>query len=107
MEFLSGGLYKATIHRVVQPPIDQRNHTRLGVMYFGIPKDNVKLVPVSGSPVLDRVGAKRRFEDEKAPTSESWRKYRTTSYGKVTLRQSEEAGIEEEYMNGIVIKHYN
>jgi isopenicillin N synthase-like dioxygenase len=107
MEFISGGLYKATIHRVVQPPIDQRDYTRLGVMYFGIPEDQVKLVPVSGSPVLDKIGVKRRFEDETAPTSEAWRKYRTTSYGTVTLRQSEEVGVEEEYMNGIVIKHYN
>ena len=107
MEFLSGGFYKATIHRVVQPPVDQRDCVRLGIIYFGVPEDQVKLVPVSGSSVLDQVGAKRRIEDEKAPTSEEWRKHLTASYGKVELKKGEEEGVEEEYMNGIVIKHYN
>ena len=41
MEFLSGGHYRATIHRVVQPPPDQRGHTRLGAFYFAIPDDAV------------------------------------------------------------------
>jgi len=31
MEFLTGGAYKATIHRVIQPPEDQRDRARLGV----------------------------------------------------------------------------
>jgi isopenicillin N synthase-like dioxygenase len=109
MEFLSGGLYKATIHRVVQPPEDQRERTRLGVIYFAMSEDQVKLVPVSGSPVLEKVGTKRRFEDEKAPGVEAWRKYRTASYGTVTLVKGDQEGVEEEYMpvNGIAIKHYN
>ncbi|KZT08200.1 Clavaminate synthase-like protein [Laetiporus sulphureus 93-53] len=39
MEFLSGGFYKPTIHRVVQPPEDQRGRTRLApgrVMAYGL-----------------------------------------------------------------------
>jgi len=31
MEFLTGGAYKATIRRVVQPPEEQRDRARLGV----------------------------------------------------------------------------
>ena len=34
MEFLSGGFYKGTIHRVRQPPADQQGYPRLGVFYF-------------------------------------------------------------------------
>lgn len=106
MEFISGGFYKATIHRVVQPPVDQRGYTRLGVFYFAIPDDNVKLVPISGSSVLDKVGVRRRFEDENAPTAETWRKGRTSAYGKSPLKKSEEQGVEEELINGVLVKHY-
>lgn len=107
MEFLSGGFYKATIHRVFQPPEDQRSYTRLGVIYFASPDENVKLLPVSGSPVLDQVGIRRRFEDENAPIVESYRKGRTASYGTTTLKQSEVNGVEVEVVSGVVVKHYN
>ena len=107
MEFLSGGFYKATIHRVFQPPRDQRGHTRLGIVYFVSPDEDVKLTPVSGSPVLDRIGIRRHFEDEAAPTVGSYRKGRTASYGKITLRKGQEEGIEEEVVSGVVVKHYN
>ncbi|KAI0689339.1 hypothetical protein BC835DRAFT_1407866 [Cytidiella melzeri] len=106
MEFLSGGFYKATIHRVIQPPLDQRGYTRLGVFYFAIPEDDIRLVPVSGSPVLDKVGVRRRFDDADAPTAEVWRKARTAAYGTTSLKKSAEKGIEEELINGILVKHY-
>ena len=57
MEFLSGGFYKATIHRVVQPPADQRGLIRLGMYYFALADDDVKLTPVD-SPVLQRKGSR-------------------------------------------------
>ncbi|KAI0089600.1 Clavaminate synthase-like protein [Irpex rosettiformis] len=107
MEFLSGGFYKATIHRVIQPPVDQRGHTRLGIIYFGSPDENVKLLPASESSVLERVGICRRFEDKDAPTVGSYRTGRTASYGTVTLKQSEEKDIEVEVVSGVVVKHYN
>ena len=107
MEFLSGGYYKATIHRVVQPPADQRGYTRLGAFYFAIPDDDVKLAPFAESPVLQREGIKRRFDDELAPTAEVWRKGRTAAYGKTELKKGQEKGVEEEYINGVLVKHYN
>ncbi|KAI0342235.1 Clavaminate synthase-like protein [Trametopsis cervina] len=107
MEFISGGFYKATIHRVIQPPADQRGYTRLGVFYFAIPDDNVRLVPVANSPVLEKVGVKRRFEDHQAPTAEIWRKGRTSAYGKSELKKGQESGVEEETINGVVVKHYS
>ncbi|KAM6501199.1 hypothetical protein JOM56_004213, partial [Amanita muscaria] len=87
MEFLSGGFYRATIHRVIQPPPDQRSYTRLGVFYFD---DNVKLVPFTQSPVLQSVGINKRFDDS--------RKGRTSAYGQSELKVASSAtNVEEEY----------
>ncbi|KAL0571694.1 hypothetical protein V5O48_010271 [Marasmius crinis-equi] len=102
MEFLSGGIYRATIHRVVQPPPDQRNKERLGVYYFALSDDNVKLAPVVPNP------RERRFEHGKEPTMEVWRKERTSRYGQSELRMApgKEGREEEEEIGGIVVKHY-
>ncbi|KAF9451060.1 Clavaminate synthase-like protein [Macrolepiota fuliginosa MF-IS2] len=105
MEFLSGGFYRATIHRVVQPPPDQQSYTRLGAFYFAMSDDNIRLAPLTQSPVLQRVGVKRRFEDDKTPTMEQWRKGRTTAYGQSELTKNGE--VEEEMINGVLVKHYN
>ncbi|KAE9405499.1 Clavaminate synthase-like protein [Gymnopus androsaceus JB14] len=108
MDFLSGGFYRATIHRVVQPPPDQRQYTRLGIFYFCMPDDDVKLAPLVASPLLQRVGIKRRFEkDEDAPLVAEWRKSRTSAYGQSVLSKSKEKGVEEEVIAGVVVKHYN
>lgn len=106
MEFLSGGYYKATIHRVVQPPEDQRGYTRLGLYYFALPSDDVKLVPVSDSPVLKKSGIHRHIEDADAPTSVAWRKGRTAAYGTTQLKPGKERNTEEEIIEGVVVKHY-
>ncbi|KAF5393085.1 hypothetical protein D9757_001267 [Collybiopsis confluens] len=108
MELLSGGLYRATIHRVIQPPKDQRSYTRLGIFYFSLANDDVKLAPLAESPVLQRVGIKRRFPDSEAPTSKEWRKARTAAYGQSDLKESRtEKGVEEELiLSGVVVKHY-
>ncbi|EPT02050.1 hypothetical protein FOMPIDRAFT_1119271 [Fomitopsis schrenkii] len=106
MDFLSGGFYKGTIHRVVQPPPDQRGYTRLGVFYFCMPDDEMKLVPFAESPVLQRIGIQRRCADEDAPTMLAWRKGRTSAYGQTELK-SKERGVEEEVINGVVVKHWN
>ena len=107
MEFLSGGYYRATIHRVVQPPVDQQGYTRLGAFYFAIPDDAVKLAPLTESPILQREGVKRRFDDSRAPTAEVWRKSRTAAYGQSQLKKGDQEGVEEEYISGVLVKHYN
>ncbi|KAK0629504.1 hypothetical protein B0T17DRAFT_486432 [Bombardia bombarda] len=56
LEFLTNGFLKSSIHRVVAPPPDQADINRLGVLYFLRPEDNVELVPVQGSAVLERLG---------------------------------------------------
>ncbi|KXN82755.1 hypothetical protein AN958_02194 [Leucoagaricus sp. SymC.cos] len=104
-EFLTGGLYRATRHRtltwqstyqVTQPPPDQRGHTRAGAFYFAFPDDSTPL-----SPVLQRVGIRYRFEDEKAPTAEQWHKVRISSYGPSDVTKKD-----EQLITGVDVKHY-
>lgn len=89
LEFLSGGFYKPTIHRVLQPPADWRNCCRLGVFYFCGPDRDTKLIPHESSPVLKRVGIHRLCQDKDAPTMDEWRKGRTIWYGRVELTMKE------------------
>ncbi|KAL0572717.1 hypothetical protein V5O48_009252 [Marasmius crinis-equi] len=108
LEFISGGFYKATIHRTVQPPPDQRNVTRLGVAYFNHFDDDVKLVPV----VSQQADIKRGFEDDKALTVKEWRMRRTLGYGNTKTELKEgamhgESKVQEEVIGGVVVKHYN
>ncbi|EPQ50556.1 Clavaminate synthase-like protein [Gloeophyllum trabeum ATCC 11539] len=105
LEFLSGGFYKATIHRVVQPPPSQQGHARLGLFFFGMPDDNVVLKPLNESPVLQRVGIRKRFEEDQAPTTEAWRKVRTSNYGVSEVKK--EGAVDVQILNGIVVAHYN
>ncbi|KAI1792652.1 Clavaminate synthase-like protein [Ganoderma leucocontextum] len=106
MEMLTGGFYKATIHRVVQPPRDQRGCTRLGAFYFAMCNDDVTLVPFTASPALQRVGVVRKIDDEDAPTMREWRKGRAKAYGLTELKRKDDV-VEEQVINGVVVKHYN
>jgi hypothetical protein len=38
---------------------------------------------------------------------EVWRKSRTSAYGQSDLKSGSEEGVEEEVINGVVVKHYN
>jgi hypothetical protein len=78
----------------------------LGTFYFALPDDDVKLAPVE-SPVLKRVGITKRFDEGSAPNVEAWRKARTSAYGQTELKKGKEVGVEEEVINGVLVKHYN
>ena len=98
MKLLSGSFYKPTIHRVVQPPIDQAKLERLGVFYFAMAADDIKLASVGGGGDNETV----------APTMGDWRKQRTGKYGKGTMKQSQTDGqVEEEVILGVTVKEYN
>lgn len=101
LSFLSGGRYPATIHRVVRPPPDQANFARVGVFYFAMPDDDVVLKEVEG------LSSNSDGENDKpAPTVEQWRRARTVAYGRSSLTRTEK-GVEEEQIQGVVVKHYN
>ncbi|KAF9486256.1 Clavaminate synthase-like protein [Pholiota conissans] len=106
LQLLSGGYYQATIHRVIQPPPDQRQYGRLGVFYFSMPDDNVTLAPLVESPVLQRAGLMKLADGVKPPTMVAWRQERTRTYGQIELKAAGN-GVEEEIIQGVVVKHYN
>ncbi|KAI5827872.1 Clavaminate synthase-like protein [Schizophyllum commune Tattone D] len=107
MEFLCGGYYPSTRHRVILPPSDQRNIARLGVFYFAMAADHMRLTPHEESEVLKRIGVRRLCPPGQEPTMEEWRTHRTKSYGTVELTQGREKNVEEEIVHGVVVKHYN
>ncbi|CDO77726.1 hypothetical protein BN946_scf184969.g77, partial [Trametes cinnabarina] len=106
MEFLSGGYYKATIHRVRQPPADQAGYPRLGVFYFTMADDDAVLKPRLESPVLKRAGVAPRFDLEHAPTMKQYRTGVTSAYGVSKLLKKDD-GTEEEVIHGVTVKHFN
>lgn len=77
------------------------------MFYFCTTNDDVKLAPLADSPVLKRVGITRRFEDGDAPTMGAWRRARTVAYGQSDLKPAGDKGVEEETINGVLVKHYN
>lgn len=108
VEFLSGGLCKATIHLVVQPPADQRDRTRLGLFYVYMADDAVKLAPLLDNPVPQREGVLRRFNDEEAPIRVEWRKGVTRAYGQTKLVMQDMQGtVEQETVLAVVVRHFN
>lgn len=57
MEFITGGLFKACLHRVIEPPEDQRNLKRLVIIYFCNPSKHSQLDPdLLNSKKLDELG---------------------------------------------------
>lgn len=99
LEFLTGGYYKAARHRVVLPPDDQRKYTRLGSYYFARPNDDVKLVPMVESPVLQREGIQKYWDDDEAPTMIKWGRDRTRVFGK--------QGVDGATINGVAVGYYD
>ena len=106
MEFLCGGYYPSTRHRVILPPSDQRNIARLGVFYFAMAADHMRLTAHEESEVLKRVGVRRLCPPGQEPTMEEWRRARTSAYGQTQLTRKG-GGVEEEEIGGVVVKHYN
>ncbi|KAH6999406.1 Clavaminate synthase-like protein [Ilyonectria destructans] len=107
-EWWTGGYYKATIHRVCQPPKDQRNQDRCGLFYFVVPNEEVKInTLLEDSPVLRAAGVERRFEPGTEPTSAQYRAARIGAYGTSALFTKKGSGVQEEVVGGVTTKHYN
>ncbi|KAJ8095772.1 hypothetical protein PM082_022879 [Marasmius tenuissimus] len=107
IEFLCGDYYPGTRHRVIRPPKDQRNCSRLGAFYFAMANDDVKSKPHAESPVLAKAGIKEFCEPEDAPTMKQWRTGVTAAYGRSNLTAGQEQEVEEEMIHGVLVKHFN
>jgi isopenicillin N synthase-like dioxygenase len=83
---LSGGVLKATRHRVIRPPDDQAGLVRYVLIHFARAKLDVRLDPIWESPVVKREG-KHAFQSridngEPAPTQGEWLEERIRRTGK-------------------------
>ncbi|KAF9513680.1 hypothetical protein BS47DRAFT_1343914 [Hydnum rufescens UP504] len=79
--FLSGGVFKAAMHRVVRPPEDQVHLRRIGLFHFSRALDGTLLLPLSQSPVAQKEG-KNMFEPgTQVLTTDEWERARTSVYG--------------------------
>ncbi|KAJ3572266.1 hypothetical protein NP233_g3195 [Leucocoprinus birnbaumii] len=109
MEFFTGRYYQATIHRVRQPPADQRGFSRVGLIYFVMPHDEEDLHPVVESPLVKQMDlTKMRFIGGKVPRMEEYRRTRIAGYGNTQpKRAGAREDIEEEDFGGVVVQHYN
>lgn len=91
----------------MQPPADQRGYPRVGLFYFALPDDNVRLFPSPGVTVVKGYNELGRIDFENPPTMEVLRKGRIAAYGKSKLDKGADEGTEVEYIAGVLIKHFN
>jgi isopenicillin N synthase-like dioxygenase len=97
MKWWTGDHFKAAVHRVVQPPADQRGHDRSGFFYFTVPNDNVVInTLLEESPVLRRAGVQKWFKEGEAPTSKEWCNNRIRVTGQKALFQNKNADQNKE-----------
>lgn len=88
MEFITGGYFKSTIHRVVSPPDDQKKFRRLVLIYFCGMKYPAVLDPEPlKSPKLKRLGFNKSSEWEKI-TFKEWDEEKGRLFGKSEVNDS-------------------
>ncbi|KAL4259063.1 Isopenicillin N synthase-like superfamily protein [Pleurotus pulmonarius] len=86
IEFLTGGILKASPHRVIEPPEDQRHLDRLGIFYFVPFLPDTILKPID-HPSIRKLGSNDVFEEYyalggKPITAEEWLVERSKLVGK-------------------------
>jgi hypothetical protein len=73
MLWWAGDYFKAAIHRVSEPPAEQKGHNRSSVFYFCVPNDDVIInTLLEESSVLREAGVKMAHKPENAPRSKEW-----------------------------------
>jgi len=98
-----------TAGRVRQPPSDQQNKDRVGLLYFCSAHDDVVLKPIAESPVVQQVNvSESRLLDGKFPTAGEYCKARVMAYGGTQpLKQGAQKWVDEEVVGGVLLRHYN
>ncbi|GAA5929921.1 uncharacterized protein JCM15063_004665 [Sporobolomyces koalae] len=100
LEFLTGSYFKSTIHRVVSPPADQRDHRRLGFIYFSAFKPNTIVDPSTlDSPKLKRLGLTKP-DNWDTITAREWEDRKVKTFGKAVINANEGDEPIPFYING-------
>lgn len=88
MEFITGGYFKSSIHRVMSPPDDQKQFKRLVIIYFCDPKYPAILDPEPlNSPKLRKLGYTKPAEWEKIDFAK-WDDEKGRLFGKKEVNDS-------------------
>ncbi|KAK6465165.1 hypothetical protein DFJ63DRAFT_8976 [Scheffersomyces coipomensis] len=88
LEFITGGYFKSSMHRVVSPPDDQRQFKRLVLIYFCDPKLTSIIDPEPlNSPKLKSLGYNKPKEWEKI-TFQQWDEEKGRLFGKKDVNDS-------------------
>jgi len=109
LEVVSGGHFKATLHKVAEPPADQLHEQRLSLVLFNGSKGDMRLKPAMESPLIQREGfvlSQGIFQNFKklmdagvpVPTNKEWREAQISTRVQSPL-QERLGGIKE--VNGI------
>ncbi|OQO06912.1 hypothetical protein B0A48_07478 [Cryoendolithus antarcticus] len=69
---LTAGVLRSNIHRVVSPPGEQGKETRMSLVYFARPEDEVVLKRLEGSKVIDQKATESGEEDGEWITAKEW-----------------------------------
>lgn len=109
----TGGYLKSSIHRVVAPPKDQAHINRLGVLYMVRIEDDIDLVPIQESPVLQEcglLGDKILGSDGRPVKAGEWVKNRVIknlgeSRDKEAVGDNEVSDVE--IIKGVKVKYFN
>ncbi|WVQ84258.1 hypothetical protein IAT38_006410 [Cryptococcus sp. DSM 104549] len=100
LEILSGGHFKATRHRVFEPPSDQAHEERLSLVLFNASEGHLRMKPCLESPLIQREGCVEEqgvYKEFKTvmdsgipvPTNKQWREAQVASIRDVTVAQKE------------------
>lgn len=91
MEFLTGGYFKSSIHRVMSPPDDQKQFKRLVLIYFSCPSLTTLIDPEAlDSPKLKRLGYNRPNEWDRI-TFAHWDEEKARLFGALKVNTVEGA----------------
>ncbi|KAK0202962.1 Clavaminate synthase-like protein [Desarmillaria ectypa] len=112
LDFLTGGVLKATRHRVIRPPTDQSDITRLILIHFARARGDLVLNPLYESPIVGRDGV-HAFQDridagERAPTQAEWlaERIKRTGHEKYTEDKKPDEGKVQERVLGRKVDYY-
>ena len=69
----TAGILRSNIHRVVNPPGEQADSTRLSVVYFSRPEDQVVMKALEGSEMIESKRSQQvEFAGEEYVTAKEW-----------------------------------
>jgi isopenicillin N synthase-like dioxygenase len=107
MLWWTGDYYKAAIHRVSEPPKDQKGHNRSSVFYFCLPNDDVVINTVlDESPVLRKAGVKMAHKPEDAPRSKAWANGRIKITGRSAVYDKQEGNTAYEKVGTVTTRWF-